>query len=127
MDNLTGIERLAEVLALRATHARTVLAGIQAQENRLRMALKALERPARPEPDHDEEEDRSLRNAEVELRWQRWAEARRIALQFELAQVLARKADAKRAVARAIGKEAALAAVVIDAKTKAHRKRARRQ
>jgi hypothetical protein len=115
------MEELGRLLALRVQQAQTVLAAITAEETDLRAALAQLARPASVHKADGTETMVCLSEALAEVRWQRWAEARRRTLHISLAQVLARKADARQGLAQAIGKDAALAALVGQEKQKRRR------
>lgn len=121
MARLDQMEKLGGVLALRVQQAQTALAAINAEETDLRAALGELARPAAGHMAEGTDYIAGLAGALAEVRWQRWAEARRRALHMRLAQVLARKADARHQLAQAVGKDAALAALVTQAKQKRRR------
>ncbi len=121
MARLDQMEKLGRVLALRVQQAQTGLAAITAEEADLRAALSQLARPSSGAKAEGPETTVRLAGALAEVRWQRWAEARRRTLHISLAQVLARKADARQELAQAIGKDAALAALVGQAKQQRRR------
>jgi hypothetical protein len=115
------MEKLGRVLALRVQQAQTTLAAINAEETDLRAALAQLARPVSGPMAEGTDYTGGLAGTLAEVRWQRWADARRQALHMSLAQILARKADARQGLAQAVGKDAALAALVTQAKQKQRR------
>ena len=122
MDRVTDLARLAEVMGLRRAHAQSVLAKTLASETELRRQLAQLRTDPAAEADRPGSDADRVRRAAAEMRWQRWADARRQTINSELARTLARKADARRALARAAGKDAALEALIHAARTKKGRR-----
>lgn len=108
MDRLTDLMQLAEVFELKRLRVQSVLAAVQTEEAALRNALAQLDRQPRIATGDIGQSPDPVRLADAEMRWHLWADARRRTIQTELAGVLARKADARAALAQAVGKHAAV-------------------
>lgn len=112
MAKLEDMNRLLLVMSLRVQNAQTELAEIRAHEASLRHALAQLVPRQAGTGSGQQMTAQAIWQADVEMRWRQWAEVRRAAIQTELANVLSRKEDARKALATAIGKEAALTALI---------------
>ena len=107
---MSGQQRLSALTAvteLKLQAARARLAEVATREAALRDNLAQLEQTRRNPADLLDRTPDPATIAGADLRWQRWADQRRAAITAELARVLAEKAQATRALARAFGRDAA--------------------
>ncbi len=122
---LADLAALARVTDTAFAAEQAQMAALRRREAELRGLIADLDRP-RHDPATPIEEDAALR-AGAEMTWQLWVDARRSALNVELARVLVAQAEARRTLARAFGRNAAATGIRDDAAIAARTRRAKRE
>ena len=82
-----------------------------AREKRLRDNLAQLVQEKRRTIERDVPDD-AARAAGADIRWHRWVDERRAIINIELAQVLSEKLECQRSLARAFGRDQAVATLL---------------
>lgn len=117
---------LCQLSAIRYRAVQAEMAEIVGREDGLRRNLAQLTAQKRARFDNQSyDADTALRGG-ADIRWHRWVDQRRATINAELAQVLAQKAECRRKMQSAFGRDQAMQALQTQAKASAKQLRQRR-
>ena len=111
MNDLKRLVRLKTLTAVQFVAAQSTSASLAAREKGLRDNLAQLVQEKRRTIERDVPDD-AARAAGADIRWHRWVDERRAIINIELAQVLSEKLECQRSLARAFGRDQAVATLL---------------